>query len=114
MGVDNHADLVAALKDPATIRAMIEDYRAGLTVDRRHDEEAHRAGRRIACPTLVAWSGGDDLAELYGDPAAGWEPWCTEPIRSAVIVSGHHMAEQAPGQLVEVLAGFLHTAVWRT
>lgn len=107
MGPENHADMVSAVTDPATVRAMVEDYRAGLHVDRRHDEEARAAGRRIECRTLVAWSRHDDMADLYGDPAAVWEPWCRLPVESAVIDSGHHMAEEAPEQLAAVLLGHL-------
>lgn len=107
MGDDNHADMVAAVTDPDTVRAMVEDYRAGLHVDRRHDEEARAAGLQIECPTLVAWSRHDDMGTLYGDPAEVWKPWCRLPVRSAVIDSGHHMAEEAPDQLASVLLDFL-------
>lgn len=103
MGRENYADMVDAVSQPATVRAMIEDYRAGLHVDRRHDEEARAAGSQIECPTLVAWSRNDDMGDLYGDPSALWEAWCRLPVRSAVIESGHHMAEEAPDQLADVL-----------
>ena len=107
MGAGNHADMVDAVTNPATVRAMIEDYRAGLHVDRRHDEQDRAEGRQIECPTLVAWSRQDDMAELYGDPARVWESWCRLPIASAVIDSGHHMAEEAPEQLVDALLAHL-------
>lgn len=108
MGSENYADMVEAVLQPATVRAMVEDYRAGLHVDRGHDEEALSSGRRIQCSTLVAWSRFDDMAELYGDPAAVWNPWCRRPVESAVVDSGHHMAEQAPDQLAGVLLGHLN------
>ncbi len=107
MGDENHADVVEAVTDPATVRAMIEDYRAGLHVDRRHDEDGRAAGRVIECPTLVAWSRYDDLEELYEDPAAVWKSWCQHPVASAVIDSGHHMAEEAPAELADVLVTHL-------
>lgn len=107
MGAENYADPVDAVSQPGTVRAMIEDYRAGLHVDRRHDEEARAEGRQIECPTLVAWSRRDDMADLYGDPAAVWKPWCRLPVGSAVIDSGHHMAEEAPAQLANVLLAHL-------
>lgn len=103
MGAENHADLVDALTQPGTVRAMIEDYRAGLHVDRRHDAEARAEGRFIECPTLVAWSRYDDMADLYGDPSHVWRSWCRLPVTSSVIDSGHHMAEEAPEQLARVL-----------
>ena len=107
MGAENHADMVAAITDPDTVRAMIEDYRAGLHVDRRHDEADLSAGRQIECPTLVAWSRHDDMGELYGDPAEVWRRWCRLPVASAVIDSGHHMAEEAPEQLADALLAHL-------
>lgn len=38
-----------ALKDPDSVHAMCEDYRAGAPIDREHDE-ADRGRRRIGCP----------------------------------------------------------------
>ena len=106
MGDESYADMVSAVSDPATVRAMLEDYRAGLHVDRGHDEADRGNGRRIRCPTLVAWSRYDDQETLYGDPAAVWAAWCEQPVRRAVMDSGHHMAEEAPEQLAGTLAAF--------
>jgi haloacetate dehalogenase len=110
MGAENYDDMVAAVTDPATVRAMLEDYRAGLHVDRAADEADRASGRRIDCPTLVAWSRDDDMEALYGDPAAVWRPWCAEPPRRAVVESGHHMAEENPRRLTAVLREFLEPA----
>jgi haloacetate dehalogenase len=107
MGQENYEDMVRAINDPATVRAMLEDYRAGLTVDRAHDETDRAAGRTIQCDTLVAWSTQDDMERLYGDPAAIWRPWVTGTLTSAQIESGHHMAEENPTQLAKTLADFL-------
>jgi haloacetate dehalogenase len=106
MGGANYKDMVAAVTDPFTVRAMLEDYRAGLTVDRAHDEADRAAGRRIQAPTLVMWSRYDDMEEFYGDPAEVWTPWCELPVRREVIDSGHHMAEEAPDQVAEALGDF--------
>jgi haloacetate dehalogenase len=107
MGAENHADFLAAIHDPATVRAMLEDYRAGLGVDRAADEADRAAGRRITCPTLVLWSRRDDLADLFGDPRAIWADWTTDLRGGGPIDSGHHMAEEAPDQLVTALVPFL-------
>ncbi|GAA1519750.1 hypothetical protein GCM10009741_20180 [Kribbella lupini] len=88
---------------------MLEDYRAGLGVDRRADEDDRDAGRKITCPVLVLWSTRDDLEELYGDPVAVWEPWC-EQVRGHGIDSTHHIAENAPADLVLSLRAFLRDA----
>lgn len=107
MGPENFDYVAEAVRRPDTIRAMIEDYRAGLTVDLDHDREARAHGRRIQCPTLVGWSVHDDMEDLYGDPAALWQDWVAGPIRTARIDSGHHMAEENPTQLAAALTDFL-------
>jgi len=105
MGEEAYADFHAAIHDPATVHTMIEDYRAGLGIDRRHDAEDRAAGRRLQCPTLVLWSQRDDLEKLYGDVLAVWHPWATA-LSGAGIDCGHHMAEEAPEDLARHLEAF--------
>jgi haloacetate dehalogenase len=107
MGVENHADHLAAVCDPETVHAMLEDYRAGLGVDRAADDADRVAGRRVACPTLVLWSSRDDLEELFGDPRPIWAAWTADLRGGGPIDSGHHMAEDAPEELVSALLPFL-------
>jgi haloacetate dehalogenase len=106
MGEGNHADWRAAIRNPDTVHAMCEDYRAGLTVDREHDDADRAAGRRVRCPTLFLWSEHDDMEALYGDPLAIWRAWADD-VHGASIASGHHIAEEAPDALVAALRGFL-------
>src|SRR4051794_19257607 len=93
MGAENYADYRAAIHDPAVVTAMLEDYRAGLGVDRAADDADRAAGRRVRCPTLVLWATRDDLEDLYGDVLAVWRPWTTR-LRGQSIDSGHHLAEE--------------------
>ena len=103
MGQDNYDDYYTAIHDPAVVTAMIEDYRAGLGVDRAADDADQAAGRTVSCPTLVAWSTGDDMAELYGDVLDVWRPWATN-LHGQPITSGHHIAEDAPQALAAALS----------
>jgi haloacetate dehalogenase len=106
MGPDAYADLRAAVHDPATVHAMVCDYRAGLRGD-WDDEKADRAaGRRVTCPALAAWSTRDDLEDLYGDPLAIWRDWADD-IVGVPIDSGHHMAEENPEALTTALRDLL-------
>lgn len=105
MGVENHREWREAVRDPEVVRAMLEDYRAGLTVDRRDEEADRSAGNRIRCPVLVLWSRRDDLVDLHGDPVRIWRDWAAD-VRGYSIDSGHHMAEQAPGELSAALDEF--------
>jgi haloacetate dehalogenase len=107
MGEANFDYVRAALHDPDTVRAMLEDYRAGLGIDLDHDRHDRAEDRQIQCPTLVGWSVKDDMEDLYGDLVPLWQPWVAGPITRARIDSGHHMAEENPEQLTQVLGDFL-------
>jgi haloacetate dehalogenase len=106
MGEENYADFRRAIHNPDVVHAMCEDYRAGLRVDREADDLDKKAGRRVGCPVLVAWALQDDLGDLYGDPLDIWRDWATD-LHGARLDCGHHMAEEAPDELAEVLTGFL-------
>ncbi|MGO4595878.1 alpha/beta fold hydrolase [Leifsonia sp. 2TAF2] len=105
MGVENFAERREAIHRPEVVRAMLEDYRAGLTVDRADEEADRSTGRRLTVPTLVLWSLRDDLERLFGDPLAIWRDWAVD-VRGHGIDSGHHVAEEAPEQLTRDLSAF--------
>ena len=101
----------ALLDDPGTVEAICEDYRAGATVDREHDDAD--AGRRtIGCPVLALWSARGALPRLYGDVLEVWRPW-------APLVSGrgldasHFLVEDEPGLVAAELAAFCGAAAER-
>jgi haloacetate dehalogenase len=102
MGEEAFEDFMQAVHDPETVKAMIEDYRAGLGIDREHDDADRRAGRRIECPTLLIWALRDDMEDLYGDPLEVWRPWTTK-LSGRPIDCGHHIAEEAPEELAAAL-----------
>jgi len=106
MGEEAYADLRRALHDPEVVHAMCEDYRAGLGIDRELDDADRASGRRIQCPVLVVWALGDDMGELYGDPAEVWRAWADD-VRGEALDSGHHMAEEVPEELAAVIRAFL-------
>ena len=112
MGEEAYADYRRAIHDPATVHAMMEDYRAGLGLDREHDDEDRRAGRRVACPVLVLWAAGDDLPDLYGDVLDVWRAW-TKNLRGGPLDCGHHMADEAPALLAAELLAFLEQSADR-
>ena len=109
MGDEAWADYRRAIHDPATVHAMCEDYRAGLGIDRAHDDEDRRAARRLDCPTLVLWASRDDMEDLYGDVLGPWRGWASD-LRGHALDCGHHMAEEAPEELAAALRAFLTDA----
>lgn len=105
MGQEAYEDYRRAIHDPETVHAMMEDYRAGLGVDRENDDVDRKAGRRIACPLLFLWAARDDMEDLYGDPLEIWRDWADD-VRGHSIDCGHHIAEEAPDELAGLLAAF--------
>lgn len=108
IGAGNHADLWAALRNPAVVHGMCEDYRAGLRVDRDHDEADRAAGRTVRCPAMLLESEHDDL-DIHGDPVEIWKPWLARPLRHRVIDSGHHQAEERPEEVAGAIRDFLRS-----
>jgi haloacetate dehalogenase len=106
MGAENHADVWAALRDPAVVHGMCEDYRAGLRIDREHDEADRAAGRQVQCDVLLLAATEDDI-DIHGDPVEIWRPWVAGSIHCRPIQSGHHQAEEAPEEVAAALLEFL-------
>lgn len=106
MGGENYRDFCRAIHDPDVVHGMMEDYRAGLGIDREHDAADRDVGRKVRCPTLCLWAQDDDLPILYGDVLGVWRPWTTD-LRGHMIKAGHHLAEDASGPLAAALQPFL-------
>ena len=100
------ADYLAAVRDPETIRAMCEDYRAGATYDDDADRADVEAGRKIGCPTHVLWAGRDELGRWF-DVLETWRRWCSPAVTGRAIDAGHFLAEEAPEETAAELAAFL-------
>jgi haloacetate dehalogenase len=97
------AAYLSSVRDPATIHAMCEDYRAAATIDFTLDE-ADRGTRRIACPVLVLWAGRGQLPGWY-DVLAIWRDWADD-VRGRAIASGHYLAEEAAEETCAELQAF--------
>jgi haloacetate dehalogenase len=98
------AEYVAQFRDPATVHAICEEYRAAATLDVQHDEE-DRGKRSISCPVLVLWSQIGPVASWY-DPLDIWRGWADD-VRESAVAAGHFMAEEAPDDTARHLVGFL-------
>lgn len=97
------AEYLRVIRDPNTVHAMCEDYRAGATFDFALDEE-DRGRRRIQCPVLVLWGSKGEVAKWY-DVLGVWRDWAND-VRGAPIESGHFLAEEAPDATYEALQTF--------
>jgi haloacetate dehalogenase len=103
------AAYVEALRDPAAVHAICEEYRAAATIDFAQDTADRDSGRRIACPTLVLWSEGGALDTWYrdaGGPLGLWREWAGD-VTGRAISGGHFFPEQNPGETISELSSFL-------
>jgi haloacetate dehalogenase len=98
------ADYRRSVRNPETIHAMCEDYRAGATFDRELDWADQAAGRRIRCPVHVLWAARDELGEWY-DPLEVWREWADD-VSGCGLDSGHFLAEERPDQVTKELRDF--------
>ena len=99
---------VAALRHPDHAHAICEEYRAAAGIDREHDDEDQRKGRRIACPVLALWSAGGALAQWYaadGGPLAIWRRWA-DHVEGEAVSGGHFFPEAHPLATAEALRAF--------
>ena len=93
------------LDDPTTVQAICEDYRAGATLDREHDD-ADLGRRRIKCPLLALWSARGALPRFYGDVLDVWRPWAHQ-VSGRGLDTSHFLVEDDPEQTAHELISFL-------
>jgi haloacetate dehalogenase len=102
------AAYIDALRDSVHVHAICEEYRAAATLDHEHDGADRAAGRRIAAPLLVLWSGRGPLANWYADqggPLALWRAWAHD-VSGAPLDAGHFFPEEMPQRTAEELSRF--------
>ena len=97
------AEYRRALRDPAAIHAICEEYRAAATLDYQYDE-ADRGRRRIACPVLALWAK-QGVVEAWYDVLAIWRDWADD-VRGRALDCGHFLPEEAPDETYAELRMF--------
>jgi haloacetate dehalogenase len=97
------AEYLRCFKDPATIHATCEDYRAGATIDITHAEETK--DRKVTCPLLVLWGSNGTVGRLY-DVMKIWREHATD-VRGKALPAGHFLPEELPDQTLAELLAFL-------
>jgi haloacetate dehalogenase len=103
------ANYVSALRDPATIHAICEEYRATATIDLEDERADRAAGRQVSCPVLVLWSAGGPLDQWYeaaGGPLGIWRNWAPT-VEGHALWGGHFLAESNPEETAAALNVFL-------
>ncbi len=94
---------VSCFKDPGTIHAVCEDYRAGASIDLVHDEEDF--DRKITCPMMALWSSTGYVGRTQ-DVLKVWGDYATD-VRGHALPCGHYIAEELPDEAYTAIKGFL-------
>ena len=96
------AEYLRCFRNPETIRATCDEYRAGASIDLEHDR-ADR-DRKLPMPLLVLW--GERSAQGSGYDVLGVWRDHAENVSGHGIASGHFLPEEAPDETYQALRGF--------
>jgi haloacetate dehalogenase len=100
------AEYSRAFKDPRTVHATCEDYRAAAGIDLVHDRQDLR--KKIRMPLLALW-GRQGVIEALFDCLADWREVATD-VRGRALPCGHFIPEEKPRELLVELRRFLSGA----
>jgi len=96
-------EYIRCFRDPRTIHATCEDYRAAATIDLVHDRKDLR--RKIRMPVLVLW-GKQGVIERMFDPLKDWRE-VARNVTGHALDCGHFLPEEKPQQVLSELRRFV-------
>jgi haloacetate dehalogenase len=97
------AEYLRTFRDPATIHATCEDYRAGATIDLQHADAD--GDRKVTCPLLVLWGERGTVGRLY-DVMKIWREYAPAAV-GRPLPAGHFIPEELPDETLANLTPFL-------
>jgi len=103
MGNDAFAEYLRCYRDPGALHATCEDYRAGESIDMKHDEEDLK--RKITCPVLVLW-GNKGAVQKYFDVLSVWRERAAN-VSGKPVDGRHFLPEESPDEVLSELRAFL-------
>ena len=101
------ADYLECVKNPETIRAICEDYRAAASIDLKDDDTSRKQKIKIKMPTLVLWGKKGKIEQWY-DPLLIWQKYCTQEVIGYGVDTGHYLAEENPDEIIKCINSFLN------
>jgi len=90
-------------RDPRTIHATCEDYRAAASIDLVHDRRDLK--KKLAMPVLALW-GKQGVVEAQFDCLADWRE-VARNVRGRALDCGHFLPEEKPAGVLRELERFL-------
>jgi haloacetate dehalogenase len=99
------ADFMRCFRNPETIHAICEDYRAGATIDLEMDEADVKAGRKVGCPLLLLWGANGSVGRNQNSMEI-WPRYASDIRAGKALPSGHYVNEEAPEETYAELRAF--------
>jgi haloacetate dehalogenase len=99
------AEYIRCFRNPETIHAMCEDYRATFGVDLEMDTKDFEAGRRVTCPLLLLWGATGGVGRNH-KPLEIWSRYATDIRGAKALPCGHYLSEEAPEETYSELRAF--------
>ncbi|GAB3457543.1 alpha/beta hydrolase [Streptomonospora sediminis] len=93
-------------RDPRTVHAVCEDYRAAATTDLTHDHRDTAAGHLLTQPLLALWGAQGTVGKTYDVPAT-WRDVSTAGVEGHALPCGHLVQEESPTEVADHLTAFL-------
>ena len=100
------SDYLECIKNPETINAICEDYRAAATIDMIDDKKSRDDNIKINVPLLILWGNKGKLEQWY-QTLSIWKKYCSKEVKGNAINSGHYLAEENPDEVIESIKNFL-------
>jgi haloacetate dehalogenase len=97
------AEYYRTSSDPANIHGMCEDYRAGASIDLKHDQAD--LDHKIECPFMVLWGARGPMGRIY-DVLSIWKERGRN-VTGKAMPTGHNVQEEAPDAVLGELRSFL-------
>ena len=95
-------EYITAHRDPATLHAICEDYRAAFTIDIDHDDADQ--GRRLRQPLRVLWGERGIIDRVYGAVEIWQER--AEIVTGAGFDGSHYFPEERPAEVADDIEAF--------
>jgi haloacetate dehalogenase len=104
---DALAEYKRCFRNPETIHAICEDYRAAAGIDLEMDARDIAAGRKIECSVLLLWGATGGVGRNHNPgPEEIWKSYASNIVGAKALPCGHYLSEEAPEETTAALREF--------